>query len=116
MITVCVTGGQAFKDRDLLFFTMDNLHVKCRELWHGNCPTGTDKFADEWAIERGIAVRRFPAAWNVYGKGAGFVRNRVMAEARPGLVVAFQGANGTRNMVAEANTRGIKVIIIGEWL
>src|SRR5688572_10736126 len=53
---VCVTGGSLFKDFEMLFFAMDELHKRFNfvEVWHGDCPTGADRFADEWAEDHGI--------------------------------------------------------------
>lgn len=119
MPVMCVTGGQKFTDRDLLFRSLDQIRNdwdwSITELRHGDCPTGADKFADEWAAERGVPVRKFPAAWNAYGRAAGIIRNSVMADTMPDMVVAFEGANGTRDMIKQAKRRHIHLIIIGDW-
>lgn len=53
---VLVTGGRDYKDRDFLFETMSRLEKESgtvfRGLIHGACPTGADKFADEWQHDR----------------------------------------------------------------
>lgn len=38
-----------------------------------------------------------------------------MAESRPDVLVAFPGANGTKNMMAEAKAHGIPIIEAKGW-
>jgi hypothetical protein len=71
---------------------------------------GADLFAREWAEERNIEVRGFPADWDKYQKRAGFIRNdQMLKEGKPHAVVAFPGGNGTRMMVRLARRAGIPV-------
>jgi hypothetical protein len=52
----------------------------------------------------------YPADWARDGRGAGFLRNeRMLAEAKPHLVVAFPGGRGTAHMVARAEAAGVAV-------
>lgn len=118
MARVCVTGGRDYDDRATLYFQLDMIQVEFRmdELWHGDAKTGADRMANDWAMERGVFVRKFPANWSAFGKVAGPMRNRFMADARPDVVVAFRGNRGTRDMVNQAKARNIQTIIIGDWL
>mgnify|MGYP001615276374 CR=1 FL=1 len=82
---------------------------------HGACPTGADKLADDWCAKAGIAkVERHPADWDSHGKGAGFVRNRKMAELGAVLCLAFWDgvSKGTLDMITQATRRGIPVRIV----
>jgi hypothetical protein len=110
-----VTGGRSFSDRELLFATLDRLHVEHHftMLIHGDAK-GTDRLAGEWATERGIGVSARPADWRRYGRGAGMVRNRQMLEEKPDLVVAFPGGPGTKNMAEIARKAGVEVIVVDE--
>ena len=66
---------------------------------HGDA-RGADTLAKWWATSRGIAQKPYPADWKAHGKAAGMIRNRAMlADGKPGLVVAFLGGVGTGNMV-----------------
>ena len=40
--------------------------------------TGVDQLAKKYAFENKYQCRAFPAAWNLYGNKAGFIRNKVM--------------------------------------
>lgn len=60
---------------------------------------GADHWGATWARSVGIPVKEMPADWNGYGKRAGFVRNRQMAEyAHCGLGFWRHESNGTANM------------------
>ena len=83
------------------------------ELGHGMAP-GADTLADEWALLRGILVKRYPANWNKYGKSAGPIRNQYMLETfKPNGAVAFFGAHytgtGTTDMVTRLREAGVPV-------
>ena len=78
---------------------------------------GVDTLADRWAREHDIPLKRFPADWNSYGKAAGMIRNRQMAEYAaqstdgPGALVAiWDGISlGTRHMIQTAKANGLLV-------
>jgi hypothetical protein len=75
---------------------------------------GADTLGGFVADKLGFKVIAFPAKWNIYGKGAGPVRNQQMLdEGKPELVLAFHEnlseSKGTRDMVKRASGAGIKV-------
>lgn len=72
------------------------------------CAKGADTGGELWAKKRGIPVKRFPANWKAFGKGAGHIRNRQMAEYAQ-AVVLFQGGKGTANMKQEAQHRELVI-------
>jgi hypothetical protein len=73
---------------------------------------GADTLAKEYATECGWDYEGYPADWRVYGKGAGYVRNRQMlVEGKPDLVVAFPGGNGTKMMTELAMKADVPVRI-----
>jgi len=72
------------------------------------CARGADTGGEQWAQERGIPVKRFPADWNRHGKAAGPIRNCEMVKAAEALV-AFPGGRGTDHTVRAALERGLFV-------
>src|SRR3990167_8220903 len=73
---------------------------------------GADRLAREWAESLGILVETVPAEWDKWGKAAGAIRNRVMLQKAPDLVIAFAGCRGTADMMRQARAAGVPVIEI----
>src|SRR6266446_1782976 len=76
--------------------------------------TGADSAAVDFATVNFCKLEEFPADWKMFGRIAGYIRNKQMlVEGKPDLVVAFPGGKGTAMMVELANGAGIKVIDMG---
>ena len=74
---------------------------------------GADKLGEEWAEERQVACKRFPADWNKHGKAAGPIRNSQMADNADMCVVFWDGiSKGTKNMIQTALTKGLLVKVV----
>lgn len=74
--------------------------------------SGADTLGEKYAAERGYKVLYFPADWEQYGKQAGPIRNRQMADNADALIAFWDGkSRGTKNMIEEAQKRGLKVAI-----
>lgn len=113
---VLVCGGRHFDDAAFLERTLNDIHSDegISTIIHG-AASGADKLAGSWARTRiasgPITEIACPAAWNVYGRAAGPMRNASMlAVHNPDLVVAFPGGSGTADMVRRARAAGVKVI------
>lgn len=66
------------------------------------CARGVDRLGEEWAQRNGIAVRRFPADWDRFGRGAGVRRNSAMAAYADGLIALWDGTSfGTLDMISK---------------
>ena len=79
----------------------------------GECPTGVDQAAIDWAVVNWTGYKGFPADWKTHGKAAGPIRNKQMLdEGKPDVVVAFPGGKGTANMVKLAREAGVPVTIV----
>lgn len=108
--TVLVCGGRDFADRELVFRVLDEIAPSV--VANGGAD-GADLLSTEWAGQRRVSVRVFPAFWKRDGK-AGPMRNQRMLECnKVDLVVAFPGGRGTADMVARARKAGIEVREVG---
>ncbi len=69
---------------------------------------GVDTLGRIWAERWGIPVKQFPADWNQYGKAAGPIRNKKMAEYAVALILIWDGkSRGSANMRWHANNLGL---------
>lgn len=73
---------------------------------------GVDRFGEQWAIENNVAIKRFPADWDTYGKRAGYLRNTQMAEYADALIAVWDGeSRGTKHMIDEAKKESLEYFI-----
>lgn len=73
---------------------------------------GVDSIAESIAATKGYPVKLFPADWDKYGKPAGAIRNKQMAEYADALIAIWDGqSKGTRNMIETMNQTGKPVFL-----
>lgn len=105
-----VCGGRDFRDKDLLWRTLDSLAISC--VVHGGAD-GADRLGGEWAIAHKVPEIIVPAQWDGYGKGAGPVRNGWMLKfTKVTRVVAFPGGRGTADMIRQAEKAGVSLVVV----
>lgn len=117
MKLVIVCGSRDWKDRDHVFDVLIRVEWMLGEylLVHGGCPTGADKFADDWVKSKGRSPRVYEANWKKYGNPAGPMRNKQMAECGAIFCVAFRQrpkSTGTNGMIKLALAAGIPTLIV----
>lgn len=73
---------------------------------------GADLLGKQWAEERDIPVRAFPAEWDLHGRSAGPIRNGKMAAVADALVAVWDGeSSGTKDMIRQARRKGLTIHI-----
>ena len=98
-----IAGSRSFSDYSLLKeklnYFLKNVQTQV-EIVSGTAK-GADKLGEQYAKEMGYAIKQFPADWDRYGKKAGYVRNRQMAEYGTHCVCFWDGKSyGTKMMIA----------------
>jgi len=76
---------------------------------------GADKFGENWANNRNVPVKIFPADWDTWGKSAGYKRNKQMAQYANHLIAIVDlevESRGTRHMIDLAHRYELKIRII----
>lgn len=78
---LCIFGSRNFHDYQLLKEKVDAIHSRSaiKEVVSGQAK-GADLLGEKWAKENQIKIVPYPADWDKYGKSAGYIRNREMAE------------------------------------
>ena len=114
---VIIAGSRGFDDYAVLQTVCDNFLSPQKQTRNIVIVSGTAKGADalgeKYARERGYVVERFPADWQQYGKAAGPIRNRQMADNADALIAFWDGHSiGTKDMITKAQKKGIAVRVI----
>ena len=114
MITI-IAGGRDIQDKGCLKKAIKLSGFNITKVVCGMA-RGIDLRGKRWADIRGVPVEEMPAEWDLYGRGAGFMRNEEMAiytsEFKPdaGLLLIWDGkSKGSGNMLKNARKYGLKV-------
>lgn len=124
---ILVCGGRTYSNKNKLYSVLNEI----KEIYQGEhiCKTldiskqnlviiqggakGADRLALQWALENEVYIEQYDADWTRYGKAAGYIRNKLMLETgKPDLVIAFNGGQGTKNMIELAKQANVAVEII----
>ncbi len=112
MFKVIIAGTRTFDDYEALKAYADYKLGQIKEdieIISGGA-TGADALGERYAKEKGYTIKRFPADWNRYGKKAGPLRNKQMADYADALIVFWDGSSrGTKNMLEIAREQGLKI-------
>jgi len=106
---VIIAGSRTITDRKLVEVAIKASGFTITEVVCGMA-RGVDTVGFNWAKDNNIPVKEFPANWNKYGRSAGPIRNKEMADYAEALIaVMVPGSRGTKNMVETATKLGLKV-------
>ena len=116
-VRIIVAGGRDFNNYILLSQTLDAIlkrYTFSEMQIVSGCCRGADALGEQYARKHGIPIKRFPADWLVYGKAAGPIRNRKMAEYAAecdGMLVAFWDgkSRGTASMIRLAEKYELQI-------
>ena len=111
---VIIAGGRDFMEYDLLKSTCDYMLSKINQIEIvSGCSRGADLLGEKYAEQSGIPIKRFPADWEKFGKGAGYKRNSEMATYADCLIAFWDGeSRGTRHMINTAKKHGLQIKIV----
>ena len=112
---IIIAGSRGFDNYELLKekldFYLKNINEPV-EIVSGTAK-GADTLGEKYAIEKGYAIKRFPANWDKFGKKAGYMRNSEMAEYGTHCVCFWDGkSSGTKSMIELAEKKEIKVRVV----
>ena len=113
-INLIIAGSRGFRNYPLLQSTMFEVEdmINILSVVSGTA-RGADQLGERWAEESGIPISRFPANWDKYGKGAGYIRNKEMAENADMLLAFWDGKSaGTKHMINESIKQGLIVRVV----
>lgn len=122
---VMVTGSRELKDTKSVTSQLDEWYAKRQVdiLIVGDCPTGADHVAREWAAANKKPIRVFEAEWKKFGRAAGPMRNIGMVKwatmcCKEVQVLAFplerNAKSGTRHCMNTATKSGLSVLAFAQ--
>ena len=112
-MNVAVVGSRDFEDYAKFAKEIDNLPIKVDRFISGGCPTGADKFIENYCDEHEIPMIIHNPDWKKYGRAAGPIRNKKIVEDADYLVAFWDGKSpGTKSSIEFARKKGITVLII----
>ena len=115
---IIIAGTRDFDDyqvvRKLMSLHFAKIPADQIEIISGGA-SGADKLGEQFAKRNDLKLTIFPADWEKYGKAAGPIRNKQMADyasERKGYLVAFWDgkSRGTENMIQQAKENGLIVM------
>lgn len=118
---VIIAGSRKFSDYQKLKENCDRIlrekleDEECCVIIVSGHAQGADTLGEQYARERGLQLDAHPADWKKYGRSAGVIRNKEMAENADAQIAFPQEGEenrGTRNMVKIALTRGLTCNIV----
>lgn len=103
---IVIFGGRDFSDYHRMeqdFLTLaENVGDEVGLSIVSGMARGADAVAVQIARKHHVKLYEFPADWDTHGRGAGFIRNRQMAEfADEGIGYWDQRSRGTRGMILD---------------
>lgn len=123
MIKVIIAGLRNFYDYDIVedtvvsYFMSRGILKENVEIISGGA-RGADSLGEQLADSYGLKLTVFPAQWNTYGKTAGMIRNKEMADyaikdSDKAILFAFWDgqSRGTKGMIDIAKRCGMEVIV-----
>lgn len=117
-VNILVCGDRNWTDKEVMHDILDGFlqeYGSRMQVIQGGA-RGADTIAKEWSLARDIPCITVEAEWDKYGRAAGPIRNKAMLAWNPEFVIAFHEdlakSKGTRNMVLQARTAGINVVLV----
>lgn len=116
---VIIAGSRHFEDFPLLVEKCDAIlrqKIKTHDvIIISGTANGADKLGERYASMRGLAINRFPAKWDEFGKMAGMMRNAEMLDNADSAIVFWDGSSrGSQHMINITRRSGkpLRVIMI----
>ena len=102
---IIIAGSRSFNNYQYLYdrikwvLNQENIDLHDVEIVCGMAQ-GADKLGEEFANDHLLQVKYFPAQWDLYGKQAGYIRNKAMAEYADLCICFYDGqSKGTKLMM-----------------
>jgi hypothetical protein len=107
---VAVVGSRSFNDYALLERTLSERQI---DMIVSGGAAGADSLAYQYAKEKGLPILVIFPKWNQFGRGAGFMRNKLIVDRCDKVVAFWDGeSKGTKSTIELAERQGKPVEVI----
>lgn len=108
---VIIAGGRDYDNYEVLLAAVEESQFDITTVVSGGAK-GADALGERYANEMKKSLLVFEADWKTYGRGAGSVRNKKMAENADALIAIWNGeSRGTKHMIETATKKGLLVYV-----
>jgi hypothetical protein len=112
---IIIAGSRTVRDenkiRTRIHQLLSDLKIIPTEIVSGKA-IGPDQIGETYANLFNIPIKEMPANWNKYGKSAGPIRNKDMAEYADMAIVFWDGVSpGSKNMIKEMSNKSKLCIV-----
>ena len=104
---IAIAGSRHYNDYEqaakYIGMCLDNISATEKHIIISGGCKGADAIGERFAKEKGYEIQFFLAEWDKYGKAAGIVRNKKIAEAAD-IIICFwdEKSKGTKSLIEYA--------------
>lgn len=116
-IRLCIAGSRTFDDYNQLVleaktFIVEEIKTRNIIIVSGTA-RGADSLGEDFGKQFGMTIEEYPADWDQFGKSAGYIRNKEMAQVSDYALIFWDGkSKGTKHMIDLCNAFNVKIKII----
>ena len=112
-----IAGSRSITDYEVLEHVINRLpelDVSKIDCVISGTAAGVDTLGEVWAANNRIPVIRYPADWKQYGKAAGPIRNKQMADVCDSYLILWDGvSHGATNMLTHVGRSAYSPTMVG---
>lgn len=118
-MNIVIAGSRNFNDYPLLQQTLSSyikdLPKQPITIISGGAK-GADQLGERYAKEHKLSIQQFPPDWDLWGKAAGPIRNRKMAQVADVIFVFWDGkSKGSQSMIQCAKNAKAQCFVIRSY-
>lgn len=101
---VLIAGSRSFTDysraKEYIDLCISRIRKENEIIIISGGARGADLLGEKYAKDNGFKVKKYPAEWDVYGRGAGIKRNKTMVEVSDYVICFWDGqSRGTKSTI-----------------
>ena len=101
---VVIAGCRDYNNYDeakiFIDFCLSDIRKENNIVIVSGCASGADAIGERYAKENGFKVEKYPADWKSYGRSAGPIRNKQMAQISDYVICFWDNkSKGTKSMI-----------------